>query len=109
MNKIPTLGIILTTEFFYCESGEYFHLQYDQPRTKLSFAEYEQLTDKYCQTDQQFMTFYDYHMALRKDKWDALPQSIDIGYLELYYQLGLLPEEDYMYYRLLFTEKNFLL
>lgn len=104
--KIPSLGIILTTEFFYCEADQYFHLQYNQPKREISFAEYEYLTNEYSKTDQQFMTFYDYHMTLRKDKWEALPQSIDMNFLELFYEIGLMTEEEYMHYRLLYTEKN---
>ncbi|MEK5358077.1 hypothetical protein [Paenibacillus sp. FSL L8-0709] len=104
--KTPTLGIIFTMEFFYCESGIYYHLQYEQPKKEISFADFELLTQQFNQTNQKYMIIYDHLLALTKDKWDALPTQIDLNYLELYYQMGIFSEEDYMKYRLLYSEKN---
>lgn len=101
---IPAFPLLLAYEIFYTEKGQTYYLPGDRTRIPLSEAEYNAKIQEYRDTNTEYMLLYDYMFVLKKDKWEALPAQINIDEVELYYQLSILSDEDFMKLKYLHAE-----
>jgi hypothetical protein len=101
--NIPAFAQTIICEFFYQESGQYYHCPFDKPRQIISEEEFSLLTRDYTENDQKYMAINDQYITFMKEKWNAMPQKINIEYLEFYYEIGILQEEDYKRFQLLYS------
>lgn len=96
--------LLLAYEIFYFEAGHTFHLPGNKKRILLSEYEYNTKIEEYRNNKIEYMLLYDYMFVLKKDKWEALPAEINIDEIELYYELSILNEEEYMKFKYLYSE-----
>lgn len=101
---IPAYPLLLAYEIFYFEDGQTFYLPGGRKRVALSDEEYRAKIKELREQKIQYMLLYDYMFILKKDKWEALPSEINMDEVELYYELGILNEEDYMKLKYLYSE-----
>lgn len=102
--NLPQFPLLLAYEVFYFEAGQIYHLPGNKERILLSEADYNTRIENYRKNKTEYMLLYDYMFVLKKDKWDALPANINIDEVELYYELSILNDEEYMKFKYLYSE-----
>ncbi|MCM3130634.1 MULTISPECIES: hypothetical protein [unclassified Paenibacillus] len=100
----PTHPMILAYEIFYFEAGKTYYLPGSKQRILLTDSEYDIKIEELRHKEIQYMLLYDYMFALKKDKWEAVPSSINMDEVEFYYELSIINEEEYMLIKYLYSE-----
>lgn len=101
---IPSHPMILAYEIFYFEAGKTYYLPGSKQRILLTASEYDKKIEEYRGKNIQYMLLYDYLFTLKKDKWEAVPESIDMDEVDFYYELSIINEEEYMLFTYLHSE-----
>jgi hypothetical protein len=101
---IPAFPVIIAYEIFYFEEDRVYYLPGGKKRVLITHEEYYARIKEYRAKNIQYMLLYDYMLILKKDKWEAIPEDINIDEVELYYELGILGEEDYQRFKYLYSE-----